>query len=691
MAVGADPRLPVEPGRQLRDRRDGRVRGRAPGPHGPRLGRAVLAGVRRLPRGRRGGRRRDRAARRPPPVHRAAGHPARRDDRRRAGAAVRRRRSCPTPRTCCPTRPRSRRHVGDRRRARAQRAPDGADRDPAARRSRSACSCPAPGTGSPSGPRPRTPTPRRLASISIKRMSTLVWVLAGALATLATIVSAPLTTTSADAAVHDRPRACCSGRSPPRSSARMSSLPIAMVAGVAIGVAESVLVFNNDERGLLDAALFVVVLVALLVLARSRRGGRLERGVVAVAAGAPDPGLAGAGVLGAAAAAARRPGHGARRARSPSCCSTRRREQFLWSRVRALRDGRRLADGAHRLGRPALARPVRVRRARRDDHRRARPRGRRASCPPSRSPRSSGPPPRSSIGTPALRRPGLFLTVSTLAFAVDDVVVAAVPRRVRARRRGTGAACRARSSAACRWRRRAPTTSSAWSCWWWCSSASSWLRRSSLGRAMIAVRDNERAAASFGISPARVKLTAFGIGGGIAGLGRRSAGWAAGHVRTGPVLRHRIAPGDLDRGDRRPDVGRRHGAGRGVGGRAARPVRRQHRDRPADQRSRAADPRPLLPGGPRAGAVRGPGRAAGPRRRLGGPARTPTRHLARRSCRPRPRGPSHRSPRGSRRSYGCGASPSASPAGWWSTRWTSRCGRARSWGSSGPTAPASRR
>jgi ABC-type branched-subunit amino acid transport system ATPase component len=46
----------------------------------------------------------------------------------------------------------------------------------------------------------------------------------------------------------------------------------------------------------------------------------------------------------------------------------------------------------------------------------------------------------------------------------------------------------------------------------------SWLRRSDLGRSMIAVRDNERAAASFGISPARVKLTAFAIGGAIAGL-----------------------------------------------------------------------------------------------------------------------------------------------------------------------------
>lgn len=44
------------------------------------------------------------------------------------------------------------------------------------------------------------------------------------------------------------------------------------------------------------------------------------------------------------------------------------------------------------------------------------------------------------------------------------------------------------------------------------------LRASGIGRAMIAVRDNEAAAASFGISPTLAKLTAFGLAGGLAGL-----------------------------------------------------------------------------------------------------------------------------------------------------------------------------
>ncbi len=56
---------------------------------------------------------------------------------------------------------------------------------------------------------------------------------------------------------------------------------------------------------------------------------------------------------------------------------------------------------------------------------------------------------------------------------------------------------------------------------------------------MIAVRDNERAAASFGISPTKVKVTAFGIGGWIAGL--------AGGLLVG--LLTRAGPGDFPAGE----------------------------------------------------------------------------------------------------------------------------------------------
>ena len=44
------------------------------------------------------------------------------------------------------------------------------------------------------------------------------------------------------------------------------------------------------------------------------------------------------------------------------------------------------------------------------------------------------------------------------------------------------------------------------------------LRRSSTGRAMMAVRDHDLAAAALGVSPARVKITAFGISSFLAGI-----------------------------------------------------------------------------------------------------------------------------------------------------------------------------
>ena len=44
------------------------------------------------------------------------------------------------------------------------------------------------------------------------------------------------------------------------------------------------------------------------------------------------------------------------------------------------------------------------------------------------------------------------------------------------------------------------------------------LRRSGIGRSLLAVRDNELAAAAMGLSPTRAKLLAFGVSGALAGL-----------------------------------------------------------------------------------------------------------------------------------------------------------------------------
>jgi len=116
------------------------------------------------------------------------------------------------------------------------------------------------------------PDAARTSAINVKRMSTLVWTLAGLLATVTAVLVAPLRGGTAVAAVALGPslllRALAAAL-----VARMTSMPVALAAGVVIGVAEALLFFNYpDDPGLIDAVLFAVVLVAVLAIARASRG-----------------------------------------------------------------------------------------------------------------------------------------------------------------------------------------------------------------------------------------------------------------------------------------------------------------------------------------------------------------------------------------------------------------------------------
>jgi ABC-type branched-subunit amino acid transport system ATPase component/ABC-type branched-subunit amino acid transport system permease subunit len=120
------------------------------------------------------------------------------------------------------------------------------------------------------------------------------------------------------------------------------------------------------------------------------------------------------------------------------------------------------------------------------------------------------------IGVPALRIPGLFLAVATLAFAVpvSEYLLssanfpALTPDQVR-RPELFGAAALEREEVF----------------FWFCAGVAAlvfWLmsnlRRGRIGRTLLAVRDNERAAALCAVPPARTKLLAFGLSGALAGL-----------------------------------------------------------------------------------------------------------------------------------------------------------------------------
>lgn len=120
------------------------------------------------------------------------------------------------------------------------------------------------------------------------------------------------------------------------------------------------------------------------------------------------------------------------------------------------------------------------------------------------------------IGVPALRLPGLFFAVTTLAFAVpvSDFLLNSsyfpwfAPSSL------------VRPAALERF-----NLSSAGTFYYFCLAflviavaAGHNYRRSRSGRTAIAVRDNARGAASFGVSPTRAKLTAFAVAGAMAGV-----------------------------------------------------------------------------------------------------------------------------------------------------------------------------
>ncbi|MCU1460275.1 MAG: transporter related [Acidimicrobiales bacterium] len=120
------------------------------------------------------------------------------------------------------------------------------------------------------------PDRAELAGISTRRVSTLVWVMAGVLSTLSAILISPLRGT-----ILGIPAPAVGPSLLLRALAAglvggLTSLPLALAGGVAIGVAEAILFANVANPGVVDAMLFVLVLI--LVLARGTRGAEDEGG-----------------------------------------------------------------------------------------------------------------------------------------------------------------------------------------------------------------------------------------------------------------------------------------------------------------------------------------------------------------------------------------------------------------------------
>ena len=354
----------------------------------------------------------------------------------------------------------------------------------------------------------------RLAGISVKRISTLVWVLSGVLATATAILINPIRgTLVGNLTVALGPgllmRALAAGM-----VGRMTSLPWTLAGGIAIGVVEAITLANVSQPGTADFIIFGIVLV--LVLWRGRAVvGREESGTWSLtprASAIPErllavpwvrrlPQLAaGVGLVLAVALPYVFPGA------SDLYLLTRMLAYALvalsvtvltgWAGQLSLGQFAFVGLGAmttvalHDRGMPFAIAVFYATVA-----------GVLAAL---------------AVGAPALRIRGLFLAVTTLAFAVagrgwilphdlftDGRTVSFLPR-------GDWWIVDLRSHRTYYFVCLAILVA--------CIAMTSRLRRSGVGRAIIAVRENDRSAAAFTVSPSVAKLTAFAVAGGLAAL-----------------------------------------------------------------------------------------------------------------------------------------------------------------------------
>jgi ABC-type branched-subunit amino acid transport system ATPase component/ABC-type branched-subunit amino acid transport system permease subunit len=355
----------------------------------------------------------------------------------------------------------------------------------------------------------------RLAGISVKRVSTLVWVISGVLATVTVLVYKPLRdpTTGIVAASFGPSlllRALAAGL-----IGKLQSVPLAVVGGLGLGVVEAVLLANIREPGLVNVVF--AALVVVLVLVRGRSLGAADDGGSSglVAARTPVPAELRGRAWVRRMPAATRVAILAGAVLLPVLFGSSS-QVLLFSRVCVFALialsitvltgwagqlslgqfgfvglGAVVTTGLVRRGMPfgvAVAYGV-------------------VACTVVAL----------LVGLPALRVKGLFLAVTTIGFAV--AVDSWVVRRPIFVGNNTSVATVDRP-------RLGPFDFRSQTAYYYLclaalvavASAVSRLRSTGIGRGWIAVRDNEPSAAAFTLSPTRLKLGAFALAGGIAGL-----------------------------------------------------------------------------------------------------------------------------------------------------------------------------
>ena len=374
-----------------------------------------------------------------------------------------------------------------------------------------------------------------LAAISTRRVSTLVWVLAGTLSTLTVVLVNPLRNVNVGGlAVAEALGPGLLLRALAAALVgRLVSLPLALAGGIGIGVAEALVFANVADPSWSELLLFLLVLTLVLLRARADGSDRQPDSLAPRIRPVPQAlrsrwwirhggGLAGGLAVAAAATA-------------PFVFGTAS-QTFLLGRVLVFAVvGLSVTMLTGWAGQLSLGQFAFVGLGAMTTvflHDRGMPYGVAAV-----NAVLAGAVVALLVGFPALRLRGLFLAVTTLSFAVaarewfftqewflgDGSVVFVQPGSTLGfdfdSARTFYFVCLAGLVLAV--------------------TATVRLRRSGVGRRIIAVRDNERAAASFGISPAVTKLTAFVLPGAMASFaGALLAGLT---VQFGPGL---FAPAD---------------------------------------------------------------------------------------------------------------------------------------------------
>ncbi len=388
------------------------------------------------------------------------------------------------------------------------------------------------------------PDAARLSAISTKAMSTAVWTIAGLLSAITAVLVAPLKGqgTVIEAATLGPGlllRALAAAL-----IARMHSLPVALLAGAVIGGVEATLLFNYfEEPGLIDAGLFAAMLISVLSYHRRQRGSEGAQSMSFAPRVRPVPRqlqqlwwvryLPQITVTVALAVAIVLP-----------LIVTRPSRHFLYSLMLLLAIvgmsltlltgwagqlslGQFAFAGLGAMLTTAMVRGVNFSIGDREFELPVIPFEGAVflaafACLVTAV----------VVGLPALRVRGLFLAVITLAFAVmaqnwllERDVLTGGDLVVRLPRARWGDAFDLKSQRTYYYMCLGVLCL--------CAILVSRIRRSGVGRSLIAVRDNEQSAAAFTVSPTRMKLVAFAISGALAGL---AGGLIAGlRVQFGPT------------------------------------------------------------------------------------------------------------------------------------------------------------